>query len=163
MGARQTFADVLARRVERRGPDDCWLWTGATVQGYGQVSSGRARQYAHHVALVIALGRPLADGRMACHTCDVKACCNPAHLYEGTAQDNSDDAVIRGRTSRGRRRPDSRMRVLRRAHGDDAVWLDPGDYEALALSPREAIERFVERVHRGDGIDSNTRWLDGVA
>jgi hypothetical protein len=45
------------------------------------------------------LGRPLT--MYALHTCDVKRCVNPAHLYEGTAKRNALDAVERGRTTTG--------------------------------------------------------------
>jgi hypothetical protein len=43
------------------------------------------------------LGRPIRKGYLACHTCDVRACINPDHLYEGTVTDNNRDTVRRGR------------------------------------------------------------------
>jgi len=39
----------------------------------------------------------------ACHTCDNPECVNPSHLYEGTPQNNVDDAVLRDRHKRGER------------------------------------------------------------
>jgi hypothetical protein len=31
------------------------------------------------------------------HTCDFRACCNPAHLYDGTLKQNTQDMMRRGR------------------------------------------------------------------
>jgi hypothetical protein len=34
-----------------------------------------------------------------CHSCDTPACCNPAHLFVGTAADNMADCKKKGRNS----------------------------------------------------------------
>lgn len=77
--------------------DDCWLWTGSTTRGYGQIRSGGRVVYAHRFALEQALGRKLAAHELACHTCDNPACVNPAHLWPGTHRDNAADSVRKGR------------------------------------------------------------------
>ena len=43
------------------------------------------------------LGRPLRKKELACHSCDVPPCCNPDHLFPGTAKDNSVDMLMKGR------------------------------------------------------------------
>ena len=43
-------------------------------------------------------------GKSICHTCDVRACVNPDHLYCGTARDNARDAKERGRLTGSRKR-----------------------------------------------------------
>ena len=45
---------------------------------------------------------PLAPDVQIRHTCDVRRCCNPEHLATGTAADNAQDAVERGRTNGGK-------------------------------------------------------------
>lgn len=92
---------ILARfwdKVDLRGPDDCWLWkAGLNATGYGRfklVSYHMA--HTNRVALVIGSGEDHAD-LQALHSCDVRACCNPAHLRWGTHQDNMDDMRKRGR------------------------------------------------------------------
>jgi hypothetical protein len=37
----------------------------------------------------------LKPGAFACHRCDVKPCCRPSHLYEGTQADNEEDKWYR--------------------------------------------------------------------
>ncbi len=48
-------------------------------------------------------------GKVVRHKCDNPRCINPEHLEIGTYQDNSNDAIIRGRTSRGTGRPEAKL------------------------------------------------------
>lgn len=64
---------------------------------------------AHRLALMLRLNRPPGPKMMACHACNNAKCCNPWHVYEGTAQDNADDrkryAATKGKVVMVRRRP----------------------------------------------------------
>lgn len=92
-------------RVDRRGPDECWPWTASrqTGGGYGVFTREGRTKYAHRAALEEAIGRPLAAGEFACHTCDNPPCCNPAHLFVGSALDNHRDMSRKGRNLAMRR------------------------------------------------------------
>lgn len=80
-------------RTERRGPDDCWLWTGSrTKNGYGQFGGWRAT----HISLELN-GQPRPSELLALHSCDNPQCVNPAHLRWGTFVDNARDMYQRGR------------------------------------------------------------------
>lgn len=92
----------IADRVARRGPDDCWEWTGSrNGLEYGVLdwawSEGEPQKqsFAHRVALGLFLGR--RPEQMVLHSCDNAPCVNPAHLREGTAKENARDAVERNR------------------------------------------------------------------
>ncbi len=85
-------------KVDKRGPDECWPWTGATDgRRYGIISQNGRNRKATHVAVEFATGEPFPAKKMACHTCDNPPCVNPAHLFVGTMQDNMRDAFAKGR------------------------------------------------------------------
>lgn len=95
------------RRVDIQGEDECWLWKGTVnrLHGYGlwtiveYTSKGREHWHLkpHRMALFLAQRNQLRTDRMVCHVCDVKLCCNPMHLFEGTAKDNAQDMVAKDR------------------------------------------------------------------
>lgn len=82
----------------------CWLWLGAVdVKGYGRVSSRKGVPgLAHRLALSVNLGKAGIDGLLALHTCDQPGCVNPAHIYGGDYQQNTNDMIRRGRSAGGR-------------------------------------------------------------
>lgn len=95
----------LLRDLVRGEPDECWLWTGrCQTGGYGQFSWPGGALVAHRAAWMVWVG-PIPAGAMLCHHCDVRVCCNPAHLYLGDAATNGADAVTRGRSTAGMRHP----------------------------------------------------------
>jgi hypothetical protein len=91
------------RRVDVRGSNDCWLWnvvSQLTPGGYGAGHYGsEIHTTSHRIAYMLVKGR-IPDGLDVLHTCDVRRCCNTAHHFLGTKQDNSDDMVQKGRWSR---------------------------------------------------------------
>ena len=88
-------------KVDKRGPDECWLWTASKVtSGYGYFKAGKRAIGAHRAAWTIASGTAPEAGLCVCHRCDVRECCNPAHLFLGTNDDNVADKVSKGRQAR---------------------------------------------------------------
>jgi hypothetical protein len=83
-------------KVDRAG--DCWLWTGSKDgRGYGhfQPVNGRGMG-AHRWSYARAYG-PIPQSLYVCHHCDNPSCVNPAHLFLGTASDNQQDSIRKGR------------------------------------------------------------------
>ena len=80
----------------------CWQWTAATNhKGYGKIGIGQGKWgLSHRVAWLLERGE-IEDGQMVLHRCDNPGCVRPDHLFLGTAQDNSNDMVAKGRSQRG--------------------------------------------------------------
>jgi len=80
--------------------DGHWLWTGRTdADGYGRFDHrGRTRR-AHRLAYEWFTG-PLAPGILALHTCHIRPCVCPDHLYAGSHHDNMRDKAKAGRSAR---------------------------------------------------------------
>lgn len=87
----------------------CWEWQAARWRGsYGIFSWRGHRIRAHRYAFLLAYGT-LPPRLHICHRCDNPPCCNPAHLFSGTPQDNMRDAQQKGRLSEGERHTSSRL------------------------------------------------------
>lgn len=85
------------KKVDRRGPDECWPWVGARRKAkygteYGSLSLRGLFYLAHRVAYSLIVG-PIPHGLTLDHVvargCTTALCCNPAHLEPVTQSENS--------------------------------------------------------------------------
>lgn len=80
--------------------DQCWPWLGYCdpKTGYGrfQWATGDPR-WAHRVALALIIGWDALLNTKVLHACDNPPCANPYHLRVGTAKQNTEDMMDKGR------------------------------------------------------------------
>lgn len=109
------FVERLWAKIDKRGTNECWPWTGATagkvVHGQISVPHSRSRVYVHRVVYELEIG-PIPEGLVVRHSCDNGICCNPAHLLVGTRADNNNDAAERGRMPRGSRHHATKLTLM---------------------------------------------------
>ena len=105
-------------------PRKCWEWISSKNKaGYGQLSVGGRKgrpMLAHRVSWIIHNGK-IPTGLNVLHSCDNPGCVRPGHLRVGSHQENTDDAVSRGRMARGKKLPHTKLTVkqvieIRRSH-----------------------------------------------
>lgn len=101
-------ADRLTNRLFKI-PGGCWHWTGAhDKRGYGALHVAGVLWKAHRLAYQVFYG--VAPGRQhVLHSCDVRDCCNPAHLRLADNQANVADKVARERQTRGSQHPFAKL------------------------------------------------------
>lgn len=97
-------------KVDKRGPAECWPWTGAKQKwghGFGHgvmafsVSPGKNKQVlAHRMCWEIHHG-PIPEGMCVLHNCDNPVCVNVAHLRLGTWDENIAEMRAKGRHAKG--------------------------------------------------------------
>lgn len=75
----------------------CHLWAGVIhPDGYGVFHFEGSNKRASRIAYQFFIG-PIPDGLHVLHSCDVRSCVNPKHLFVGTNNDNVQDKIRKGR------------------------------------------------------------------
>ena len=153
IGVRMTLTERFWNKVDVRGPDECWLWTGyRNAKSYGQLSTGQKPvrlDYAHRVAWKLTNGS-IPHGHLVCHHCDNPPCCNPRHLFTGTAADNNRDMSAKGRSARGQNFTVSKL-------GNNEVQEIRSSYVPWKVSQQKLARRFgISRTTVGDILRGRT-------
>lgn len=79
--------------------------------GYPQITYNRTPQRLHRFIFKEMFGE-IPEGLVVRHKCDNRVCINPEHLELGTIQDNNNDRITRGRTAKGEKAGNSRLKQM---------------------------------------------------
>lgn len=116
-------------------PKECWEWKeGRFTRGYGSFWLNGRSVISSRVAWELSFG-PIPRGMIVCHACDNPPCCNPAHLWIGTDEDNMTDRDTKGRQASGDRNG-SRTKPGRLVRGDDHWTKTDPEGHGMALAKR---------------------------
>lgn len=90
-----SMVELFWSRVEKS--DGCWTYAADPRQRYPRVhithtTTVKASRFSYELAFGAIPG-----GLLVCHKCDTPRCVNPAHLFLGTASDNMQDKIKKGR------------------------------------------------------------------
>lgn len=105
----------------------CWLWRGhinnRNSYGYISVNGRKGSNVRVHRFSYALHYRPLRTTENVCHTCDVRHCVRPDHLFLGSYTDNMQDAATKGRMARGERHHNTKLTTvdvlaIRRQHAE---------------------------------------------
>jgi hypothetical protein len=134
-------ASLLERFAAHVRPVDsgCWQWLGkSNAAGYGLITNiggaGGPNRQAHRVAYELYIG-DIPAGLYVCHKCDTPSCVNPLHLFTGTAKDNTQDAISKGRMAIGDKNPNATLTVAQ------AEAIRNGSENAAALAERYGVSK----------------------
>jgi len=130
----------------------CWLWEDFLLDGYGQVYYEDSRIAAHRYSFILHKG-PIPDGYLVCHTCDIRCCVNPDHLFVGTSQDNMNDMKRKGRSpnNKATNNPNSKL-----------TWYDIEKIRLIGKSQsyKETSKLFNVTPEMISGIVRNKYWIN---
>ena len=152
--ARDDWRARFWSKVQRAGPDECWLWQGGCSDGgYGQFDRDGRKIGAHRVAYE-AIHGAIPRGSVVRHKCDNPRCVNPRHLLVGTHQDNMDDRTARGRGAifRGQRNGRSKisdttaLRIYLAAKAGDRTQKEVA--ELFGVKPSQVSDIANKRSHK---------------
>lgn len=144
-------------KVDMRGPDDCWYWTGAQTFGYGKLARSedgrRIWLRAHCVAYEYGNGQ-IPEGLCVCHTCDNPLCCNPRHLWTGTRRDNNSDRCRKGRNADNRGVTNPNVKLSEQQVHEIRAALAAGEVQQVIADRYGVVQPHISRIKYG------TSWQD---
>jgi len=128
-----------------RQDSGCLLWVrDLSPTGYGRIWTGAQNTRAHRAAWILYHG-DIPENLLVCHTCDVRACCEPSHLFLGTNDENMADMVSKSRQPLGKRNGLSKLTE------NDVIRIYTTDLSTRELAEQTGVSATTIRdIRRGE-------------
>lgn len=131
----------------------CWGWDGyRTPSGYARISFGREKELQAHRASWMIHNGPIPEGMFVCHTCDVRDCTAPHHLFMGDHDINMLDMKKKKRNFIPIGEKSSRTKLTDDKVREIKIHLKNG------ISRKEVAEKYNVNEWVIRHIDSGTNW-----
>jgi len=139
---------IISKIITTKG--NCWIWKGnPRKNGYCRTSYKGKSWYIHRLSYTAFIGK-IPDGEDVCHKCDIRACCNPEHLFTGTRRDNMQDAKNKGRVATGSSLPHSKLSIKDKKFILDEIKQNV-EYKEIAKK-YNVVPGSISRIGRLNGI-----------
>lgn len=153
------------KRVDKT--NDCWLWKGGTDRaGYGVVRRAAKPIRAHRLSWSLLMGEMPPSEVFVLHKCDTPRCVRPDHLFLGSAKDNSDDMVAKGRHATGNRSGPCKHRSSYVGASNGAAKLTQDDVDTMRAMRSSGAKlkaiavRFLITIPHASLICRGLSWSD---
>ena len=104
------LSEKIEKHTVRIPESGCWIWMKSLNSGgYGNTTLGRNSSILAHRASYEEKYGKIPNGVLALHSCDIKSCVNPDHIFLGTQQDNMTDKVMKNRQANGEKHGMSKL------------------------------------------------------
>lgn len=95
----------------------CWYWTGCKLKvGYGVFRINNKNYRSHRLSWEIHNNKKIPKNLCVLHTCDIRNCVNPKHLWLRTKADNNTDRHLKGRSNFNRKLNYSKVYNIRKSY-----------------------------------------------
>jgi hypothetical protein len=135
------------RYVEKKGLDECWLWTGQVDKdGYGWLRLGKSMVRAHRFSFVLH-GGVLAEDQLLRHKCNTPGCVNPRHVIPGSHDANMKDRLEAGHYATGQDHPAAKFsdEIVEQVRGASGTYEEISKRFGISISQVGNIKRGSQR------------------
>lgn len=140
----------ILEQSKREHGNECVLWPfSLDAYGYGQFGYNGRTYKAHRFSYELNRG-PIVNDLHVCHTCDVRNCVNPAHLFLATNAENTADKMAKGRYGTGQGAPPGEGHGRSKLRNEDVLAIRASSEKIADIAARYGVSySHVWRLRHG--------------